>query len=54
MNFLKKYKNPKHTINIGLVGKYVELQDSYKSIFEAFIHAGAANETKVNIISDSF
>lgn len=49
--FLYKLKNPKHTVNIGLVGKYVELQDSYKSILEAFIHAGAANETKVNIIS---
>lgn len=49
--FLRKLKNPKHTINIGLVGKYVELQDSYKSILEAFIHAGAANETKVNVIS---
>jgi CTP synthase len=49
--FLYKLKNPKHTVNIGLVGKYVELQDSYKSILEAFIHAGAANETKVNIVS---
>lgn len=49
--FLSKHKNPKHEINIGLVGKYVELQDSYKSILEAFIHAGAANETKVNVIS---
>ncbi|WP_347069353.1 CTP synthase [Flavobacterium sp. WV_118_3] len=49
--FLHKLKNPKHTVNIGLVGKYVELQDSYKSILEAFIHAGAANETKVNVIS---
>lgn len=49
--FLFKLKNPKHTVNIGLVGKYVELQDSYKSILEAFIHAGAANETKVNIVS---
>ena len=49
--FLRKLKNPKHTVNIGLVGKYVELQDSYKSILEAFIHAGAANETKVNVIS---
>ena len=45
------HKNPKQTVNVGLVGKYVELQDSYKSILEAFIHAGAANETKVNIIS---
>ncbi|MBK0369155.1 CTP synthase [Flavobacterium agrisoli] len=49
--FLKRLKNPKHTINIGLVGKYVEMQDCYKSILEAFIHAGASNETKVNVIS---
>jgi len=49
--FLKKYKNPKHTIEIGLVGKYVELQDSYKSILEAINHAGAVNETKVNVHS---
>jgi CTP synthase len=49
--FLHRLKNPKHTINVGLIGKYVELQDSYKSILEAFIHAGAANETKVNVVS---
>jgi CTP synthase len=49
--FLHRLKNPKHSVNIGLVGKYVELQDSYKSILEAFIHAGAANETKVNVVS---
>ncbi|MEL1242960.1 CTP synthase [Flavobacterium sp. DGU11] len=49
--FLFRLKNPKHTVNIGLVGKYVELQDSYKSILEAFIHAGSTNETKVNVIS---
>ena len=49
--FLHKHKNPKQIVNVGLIGKYVELQDSYKSILEAFIHAGAANETKVNIIS---
>ncbi len=49
--FLKRLKNPKHTVNIGLVGKYVEMQDCYKSILEEFIHAGAANETKVNVIS---
>jgi CTP synthase len=49
--FLHRLKHPKHTVNVGLVGKYVELQDSYKSILEAFIHAGAANQTKVNIIS---
>jgi CTP synthase len=37
----------KHSITIGLIGKYVEMQDCYKSILEAFIHAGASNETKV-------
>ena len=50
-NFVDKLKNPKYEVNIGLIGKYVELQDSYKSILEAFIHAGATQETKVNIIS---
>jgi CTP synthase len=49
--FLKRHKNPKHEVTIGLIGKYVELQDSYKSILEAFIHAGAANEVKVNVES---
>ncbi len=49
--FLKRYKKPKHTVNIGLVGKYVELQDSYKSIIESFVHSGASNHTKVNIVS---
>lgn len=48
-NFLKKYKNPKKKVEIGLVGKYVSLQDSYKSIAEAFIHAGASLETEVKI-----
>ncbi len=49
--FLKRHKNPKHEVTIGLIGKYVELQDSYKSILEAFIHAGAENEVKVNVVS---
>jgi CTP synthase len=48
-NFLKKYKNPTSEVEIGLIGKYVELHDSYKSISEALIHASAANETKVNV-----
>ena len=47
--FLKRHKNPKSEVSIGLIGKYVELQDSYKSILEAFIHAGAENEVKVVI-----
>ncbi|WP_103865267.1 CTP synthase [Aquimarina sp. I32.4] len=50
-NFLHRHKNPKCQVTIGLIGKYVELQDSYKSILEAFIHAGAENEVKVNIVS---
>jgi CTP synthase len=49
-DFLNKYKNPKKTIAIGLIGKYIELKDSYKSIVESFIHAGAANECKIKIM----
>jgi CTP synthase len=45
--FLKKHKNPKHSVRIGLVGKYVELPDAYKSIAESFIHSGAENECEV-------
>uniref|UniRef100_UPI003562BF75 CTP synthase n=1 Tax=Ancylomarina sp. TaxID=1970196 RepID=UPI003562BF75 len=47
--FLKRHKNPKSEVSIGLVGKYVELKDAYKSIAEAFIHAGATNECRVNL-----
>ena len=49
--FVKRHKNPKANVTIGLIGKYVELQDSYKSILESFIHAGAANEVKVKVQS---
>ena len=49
--FLERHKNPIGEITIGLIGKYVELQDSYKSILEAFIHAGANNEVRVNVES---
>jgi CTP synthase len=47
--FLYRYKNPKREVNIALIGKYVELRDAYKSIAEALIHAGAANECRVNV-----
>lgn len=47
--FLGRLKNPTSEVNIGLIGKYVELPDAYKSIVESFIHAGAENECKVNI-----
>jgi len=49
--FLDRHKNPTAEVTIGLIGKYVELQDSYKSILEAFIHAGASNEVRVNVES---
>ena len=49
--FLTRHKNPKANVTIGLIGKYVELQDSYKSILESFIHAGAQNEVKVKVRS---
>lgn len=48
-DFLDKLKNPKHEVRIGLVGKYIELKDAYKSINESFIHAGVANESKVKL-----
>jgi CTP synthase len=47
MDFLNRLKNPKSSVTIALVGKYVELKDSYKSIAESFIHAGASNECEV-------
>lgn len=47
--FLHKLKNPRYEVKIGLIGKYVELKDSYKSISEALIHAGAMNNCRVNV-----
>lgn len=49
LGFLTRHKNPKHQVKIGLVGKYVELPDAYKSITEAFVHAGANRECKVDL-----
>ncbi len=49
-DFLRKFQNPKHSVRIGLVGKYVELPDAYKSINEAFIHAGSMNECEVDVV----
>src|SRR5215510_10523646 len=49
--FLDKLKYPKGKVTIGLIGKYIELQDAYKSILEAFIHAGAMNECKVQVVN---
>ncbi|MFO7997653.1 MAG: CTP synthase [Bacteroidales bacterium] len=47
--FLSRLENPRKTVNIGLIGKYVELVDAYKSIIESVIHAGATNDCKVNL-----
>lgn len=47
--FLNKLRYPKSKVVVGLIGKYVELQDAYKSILEALIHAGAMNECKVEV-----
>lgn len=49
--FLDKLNYPKSRVTIGLIGKYIELQDAYKSILEAFIHAGAMNQVKVQIVN---
>ncbi|MBK8610552.1 MAG: CTP synthase [Chitinophagaceae bacterium] len=49
--FLEKLKYPQSKVRIGLIGKYIELQDAYKSILESFIHAGAINECKVQIVN---
>jgi CTP synthase len=48
--FLKKLNNPKHSIKVGLVGKYVELPDAYKSIAESFVHSGAMNECEIDVV----
>jgi CTP synthase len=49
--FLDKLKYPKSRVTIGLIGKYIELQDAYKSILESFVHAGAMNECKVQVVN---
>ncbi|HEY5464248.1 MAG TPA: CTP synthase [Hanamia sp.] len=49
--FLDKVKHPSNKVTIGLIGKYIELQDAYKSILESFIHAGAMNDCKVQVVN---
>ena len=49
--FLDKLNYPKSRVKIGLIGKYIELQDAYKSILESFVHAGAMNQCKVQIVN---
>ena len=50
-DFVYKILNPQKTVTIGLIGKYVELPDAYKSIIESFVHAGAKNNCKVKVVS---
>ncbi len=49
--FIERLNYPKSKVTIGLIGKYIELQDAYKSILESFIHAGAVNEVKVEVVN---
>ena len=49
--FITRFKNPKNKVKIALVGKYVELQDAYKSILEALVHSGVSNECVVEVVS---
>ncbi len=49
-DIVHRIKSPKHTVNIGVVGKYIELQDAYKSVYESLAHAGIANHAKVNVV----
>ena len=48
-NFISKYKQPRHQVNIAMCGKYTELPDAYKSVLESFIHAGVENDARVNV-----
>jgi CTP synthase len=48
--FVQRVINPTHHVRIGVVGKYIELQDAYKSIYEALTHAGAANDCKIEVV----
>ena len=48
--FVRRVIHPKHKVTIAVAGKYIELQDAYKSIYESLIHAGAHHDTKVNIV----
>ncbi len=50
VSFVERIKKPSDEVNIGICGKYVELHDAYKSIIETFVHAGAENNLKVNLI----
>jgi CTP synthase len=50
VDIVKRIKSPKHTVKIGVVGKYIELQDAYKSVYESLAHAGIANNARVDVV----
>lgn len=50
-SFLDKLRHPRQRVTVGLIGKYIELQDAYKSILESFVHAGAVNECRVEVVN---
>ncbi len=50
VDIVHRIKSPKHKVDIGVVGKYIELQDAYKSVYESLAHAGIANHARVNIV----
>jgi CTP synthase len=49
-DIVHRIKSPKHEVKIGVVGKYIELQDAYKSVYESLAHAGIANHCRVNVV----
>jgi CTP synthase len=49
VEIVRRLLNPRHEVTIGVVGKYIELQDAYKSVYESITHAGIANTCRVNV-----
>ena len=47
---VRRLKAPSHKVEIGVIGKYIELQDAYKSVYESIVHAGIANDTAIRIV----
>src|SRR5690606_11873225 len=47
---VRRIYNPAHEVTIGVVGKYIELQDAYKSVYESITHAGIANNCRINVV----
>lgn len=47
---VRRLLEPKHRVRVGVVGKYIELQDAYKSVYESITHGGIANETAVEVV----